>query len=140
MGAQSPPGCDRVCFHTTSPSPYQTFGGWFSQAQLCLLYLVLVALLSSAGKLINTFPTFISRFKGKNVIFKYFVSQFSNTSAVGYTPFKYYYAKVLSRKKRELFCLVAKTTIELLAVIPKACTVAEKRKVSSVVSMKKLSV
>jgi len=48
MGAQSPPGCDRVCFHTTSPSPYQTFGGWFSQAQLCLLYLVLVALLSSA--------------------------------------------------------------------------------------------
>jgi len=50
MGVPSPPGCDRVCCHTpTHPStPHTSPVGWVSQAQLCLLYLVLVALLSSA--------------------------------------------------------------------------------------------
>lgn len=50
MGVQSPSGCDRVCSHTPTPppTPSTSFVGWFSQAQLCLLYLVLVALLSSA--------------------------------------------------------------------------------------------
>jgi len=51
MGVQAPPGCDTVCCHTSSPytPTYQNVGGWFSQAQLCLLYLVLVALLSSSA-------------------------------------------------------------------------------------------
>ena len=127
MGVQAPPGCDTVCCHTSSPytPTYQNVGGWFSQAQLCLLYLVLVALLSSsAGKFINTFFTFIWRFKSKNVIFKLFYRRYTNSEIPGLRIVSILLCKILRKNPADLL-FDRKNNIGLLALIPKACFVAK---------------